>query len=140
MTRIARSVLARRVLVVEDDKDLAELLRNILGSWGCEVRVAVNGVEGLAAARAFLPEVVICHVGPFQLEGSAVVRALRADPALDGFYGIALTVLSRPEDRRLAREAGFDLCIDITKPAALVVLERALSAGTHAGMPPSPEA
>lgn len=97
----------RRVLVVDDNVDAAETLREVLLSWGHEVEVAYDGMEGLAKARAFRPDVVLCDIGLPTVNGYEVAQALQADPALAGAVRVAVTGYARPEDRRRALEAGF---------------------------------
>ena len=118
----------RRILVIEDHRDAAESLQLLLELSGHEVEVAFDGPTGLAAARHFHPEVVLCDVGlPNGMDGYAVARAFRADPDLRGCHLVALTGYGQAEDQRLALEAGFDR--HLTKPVDLVVLERVLGAG-----------
>ncbi|HET9599218.1 MAG TPA: MASE1 domain-containing protein [Anaeromyxobacteraceae bacterium] len=120
----ARSTAAaptpRRVLVIEDNVDGAEMLRESLELALHEVAVAHSGEEGLAKARVFRPEVVVCDVGLPGLDGYEVARRIRADPALSPAL-IAVTGYALPEDRARAREAGFDL--HLAKPFDLAVLE-----------------
>jgi CheY-like chemotaxis protein len=98
-----------RVLVVEDNRDSAESLRQLLYLSGYEVAVAYNGQEGLRAAKLMKPEVVLCDIGLPDTNGFVVAAALREDPHTCGVRLIAVTAYGRDEDRRRAREAGFDL-------------------------------
>jgi signal transduction histidine kinase len=98
-----------RVLVVEDNADAAETLREALELEGIEVTVAGDGEAGLSEAHRTRPDVVICDIGlPGGLDGYGVARAIRTDPALRDTPLIALTGYAGPEDRARAREAGFD--------------------------------
>ncbi len=107
-----------RVLVVEDNVDAAETLREALELEGMSVTVAGDGAEGLAAARRIRPDVVICDIGlPGDLDGYDVARAIRADPTLRGTPLVALTGYAGPDDRARAREAGFDR--HLGKPSAI---------------------
>jgi PAS domain S-box-containing protein len=114
----------RRILVIEDNEDGATTLKEVLELRGNEVRVALDGPGGVALARDFAPEVVICDIGLPGMDGYAVARALRADPETRGVFLVALTGYARPEDVRRAGEAGFDR--HLTKPIVLEALERAL--------------
>ncbi|HSD20744.1 MAG TPA: ATP-binding protein [Anaeromyxobacter sp.] len=97
------------VLVIEDNVDAAETLRDALELEGMEVTVALDGEAGLAAARRRPPDLVICDIGlPGELDGYGVARAIRADLALRHIPLLALTGYAGPEDRARAREAGFD--------------------------------
>jgi signal transduction histidine kinase len=72
-----------RVLVVEDNQDAAQSLREVLEMGGLSVQVAYDGASGLAAARAQRPTVVLCDIGlPGAMDGYEVARAIRADPTL----------------------------------------------------------
>jgi two-component system CheB/CheR fusion protein len=100
---------AAHVLVVEDNADAAETLREALELEGMDVTVAPDGEAGLAAARRTPPDLVICDIGlPGDLDGYGVARAIRADPALRHIPLVALTGYAGPEDRARARAAGFD--------------------------------
>jgi PAS domain S-box-containing protein len=71
----------RRVLVIEDNLDAADSLREVLEFGLHEVIVAYNGPEGLSKAREFRPEVVLCDIGLPGMDGFEVARAFRADEA-----------------------------------------------------------
>jgi PAS domain S-box-containing protein len=103
-----------RVLIVEDNRDAAESLRILLDLLGYEVRVAHTGPDGVSAARAWRPEVVLCDIGLPGLDGYGVAGALRRDPATSSVRLIAITGYGGDEDRRRSRAAGFDL--HLTKP------------------------
>ena len=66
-----------RVLVVEDDQDIAAALQRSLRMEGYEVRVAVDGVVALDEVRAFVPDLVILDLGLPRLDGTEVARRLR---------------------------------------------------------------
>ncbi len=115
------------VLVVEDNADAAETLREALELEGMEVTLAPDGEAGLAAARRRAPDLVICDIGlPGDLDGYGVARAMRADPGLRRVPLVALTGYVGPEDRARAREAGFDL--HLGKPTRLADLLGAIGA------------
>jgi PAS domain S-box-containing protein len=109
-----------RILVIEDNRDAADSLRLLLDLLGHEVKVAYTGPEGVRAASEWRPEVIISDIGLPGLDGYAVARAIRQNPALAGVKLIAVTGYGREEDRRQARESGFDYVL--TKPAEPVVL------------------
>ena len=112
-----------RVLVIEDMRDAAETLRDLLEIWGYRVEVAFTGPEGVEAARRFRPDVVLCDLGLPGMDGFSVARQLRRDPVTTSARLVALTGYGREEDRRRSEEAGFDA--HVTKPvdpAALRIL------------------
>ncbi|HEY6324357.1 MAG TPA: ATP-binding protein [Thermoanaerobaculia bacterium] len=119
---------ARRVLVVEDHLDTSETLRDLLELSGFEVRIAGSGADGVAAARQFHPDVVLCDLGLPGMNGYEVASTLRRDPATAAARLIALTGYGSEEDRRRSHEAGFD--VHLTKPVDPGLLRHLLSAGT----------
>jgi CheY-like chemotaxis protein len=115
----------QRVLIVEDNVDAAESLKILLEYSGHQVAVAHSGSAGIQQARTQKPEVVLCDVGlPGGMDGYAVAHAMREDPELRSTYLIAMTGYGQEEDRRRAKEAGFD--VHLTKPIELGTLERLL--------------
>src|SRR5512134_2315805 len=68
-----------RVLVVEDDAAIADVLRRALRQEGHEVRSAEDGVEALEVAESFVPDLVILDLGLPKLDGVEVCRRLRAE-------------------------------------------------------------
>jgi two-component system, chemotaxis family, CheB/CheR fusion protein len=124
--RSAKGRAALRVLLVDDNLDAVESLAELLELEGHEVKVAADGASGLAQARAFRPDVVVCDIGlPGELDGYAVARAIRADATLSRTYLVALTGYASADHQRRAREAGFDR--HLAKPPALDVLEKVLA-------------
>jgi CheY-like chemotaxis protein len=110
-----------RIVVIEDHVDTAELMRELLGQSGHEVRLAHNGHDGIAAARELRAEVVLCDVGLPDIDGYAVARALRADAATARARLVALTGYDSDDDAARARAAGFDA--HVAKPVDPMELE-----------------
>ena len=98
----------RHVVVIEDEQDLAELLKEMLESEGHEVSIATDGRAGLALVRATHPDVVLCDVGLPGFDGHEIARAVRSDPALASTRLLALSGWTRADDVARARAAGFD--------------------------------
>jgi PAS domain S-box-containing protein len=112
-----------RVLVIEDNRDAADSLQELLRDAGCSVRVAYDGPSGLSSARSWGPEVVVCDIGLPGMDGYEVARAIRSDPAVRSARLIALTGYGQEEDQRRAMEAGFDLYVrKPTEPQVLLNL------------------
>jgi two-component system CheB/CheR fusion protein len=126
-------VRRRRVLVIEDNADAAHTLKDVLELGGHEVRIAPDGPSGVAEARAFRPEVVLCDLGLPGMSGFEVARALRGGgTSTDEPLLIALSGYASAEDARRAMEAGFDR--HIAKPASTEELEKLVaSAPQHGG-------
>jgi two-component system CheB/CheR fusion protein len=99
---------ARRVLVVEDNADAREALTMLLEETGHDVRAAADGMEALSQAEQFIPDVVLLDIGLPGLDGYEVARQLRASPRSADALLVAITGYGQPEDRALARAAGFD--------------------------------
>ena len=111
----------RRVLVIEDNLDAADSLRDVLAFGEHEIEVAYNGPDGIAKARKFRPEVVLCDIGLPGMDGYEVARTFRADATLKGAFLVALTGYALPEDLERAQAAGF--ARHIAKPPSLEKLE-----------------
>jgi DNA-binding response OmpR family regulator len=76
MDTAARAV---RVLVVEDDEEIAQVLQRSLRLEGYEVKLAADGVQGLEEAHAFLPDLIVLDLGLPRLDGVDVAKRLRED-------------------------------------------------------------
>lgn len=119
--------LPRKILLIEDDQDVAEWLAQALSFSGHNVTITLGGEEGLAKAREIDPEVILCDIGlPGALDGYGVARALTRDAATARAYRVALTGYAQPSDQERAREAGFHA--HLSKPPDLDVLEQLLTA------------
>ena len=114
-----------RVLIVEDNLDAAEMLDMAVSILGHNTRVANDGVTALTLAGQFAPEVILLDVGLPVMNGYAVAQALRARPEHHRIHIAAVTGWGQDEDRRKAREAGFDS--HFTKPLAPAALEELLA-------------
>lgn len=94
-----------RVLVVEDDAEIADVLRRSLRQEGHDVRTAGDGVEALDVAREFLPDLVILDLGLPKLDGVEVCKALREDGDVSI---LMLTARSETSDRVVGLDSGAD--------------------------------
>jgi len=121
-----RPVLRYRVLVIEDNLDAADSLKELLELWGHEVKVAYDGPAGIALAREFRPELVLCDIGLPGMSGNAVARAFRADAALETAYLVALSGYALPDDIQRATESGFRR--HLAKPPSIQALEELFAA------------
>jgi CheY-like chemotaxis protein len=116
-----------RILVVEDNADAAETLREMLEMHGHEVAIAPDGEQGVARAASLKPDVVLCDIGLPGVDGFEVARQIRADPSSSPTL-IAISGYTRPEDQHEAFKAGFDH--HLGKPFAIAELEGLLAAVT----------
>ncbi|HSF03503.1 MAG TPA: response regulator transcription factor [Solirubrobacterales bacterium] len=102
---LATDTVTGRVLVVEDDAAIADVLRRALRQEGHEVRSAEDGVEALELAESFMPDLVILDLGLPKLDGVEVCRRLRAEsdaPIL------ILTARTDTDDRVEGLDSGAD--------------------------------
>jgi len=104
----------RRVLVIEDNVDAAESLRELLELSEHIVEVAFSGAEGLEKAKVFRPDIVLCDIGLPTMDGYQVAGAMRADPDLRQARLVALTGYASADDVARSLDAGFDA--HIAKP------------------------
>jgi CheY-like chemotaxis protein/two-component sensor histidine kinase len=103
----AASDVARRVLVVDDNRDAAEMLSVLLERAGHQVAIAGDASQALSAADAFRPQVAILDIGLPVMDGYALGRELRARLGTATPVLIALTGYGQEQDRRRSEEAGF---------------------------------
>jgi PAS domain S-box-containing protein len=134
-TRPGGAARRRRVLIVEDNVDAADSLREVLELGGHEVAVAWTGPDGIERARRMRPEIVLCDIGLPGMDGYAVARALRSDPLLRSIFLVALSGYALADDVQRAYAAGFDR--HLSKPPDLDALELALAAAPIAEAPPA---
>jgi CheY-like chemotaxis protein len=118
--------VARRVLVVDDNRDGADSMALLLQLHGHDVRVAYDGLEGVRAAVAQDPDVVLCDIGLPGLDGFGVAKALRRNPRTARARLIAITGYGSEQTKMLCQEAGFDR--HFTKPVDPSTLARLLAA------------
>jgi CheY-like chemotaxis protein len=121
----------RRVVLIEDNPMAARSLQMYLHSAGHEVEVAHTGPDGIAAARRFRPQIVLCDIGLPGFDGYAVARSLRREQELKDVYLVAISGYGRDRDQRRAGEAGFDL--HLSKPVDLEKIDAILADLPQAG-------
>jgi PAS domain S-box-containing protein len=114
----------RRILVADDNADVAESLSLLLGFLGHEVTTAGDGLEAFEAAAARRPDVALLDIGMPQLNGYEVAQRIRQQPWGQDMVLIAVTGWGQEEDKQRARAAGFDH--HLTKPVNLPDLEKLL--------------
>jgi signal transduction histidine kinase len=120
-----RAAVARRILVVDDNADSAESLTMLLQVSGHETHTAHDGLEAVAAAERFRPEVALLDIGLPRLNGYDAARRIREQPWGKDMVLVALTGWGQDEDRRKSKEAGFDL--HMVKPVDLEILMQRLA-------------
>jgi PAS domain S-box-containing protein len=97
-----------RILVVDDNRDAADSMADMLAAGGNAVECAYDGSEALRTARRFHPDVVLLDIGLPEVDGYEVARRLREEPPSSRLLLVAVTGYGTVEDRKRSREAGFD--------------------------------
>ena len=105
----------RKVMVVDDNVDGAEMMAEMLRLDGFEVRVAFDGAQGLKLAREWEPEVAFLDIQMPGMGGAELATALRTEPWAASLRLVALTGFGQPSDIEASMQAGFDA--HLTKPA-----------------------
>ena len=116
------------ILVVEDNIDNYELVRFILERAGYEVLLAMNGRDGVAAARLQKPDLVLLDLTMPEMDGWVAAQKLKTDETTKSIPLYALTAHTLPSERKRALEAGCDGYVSkpIHMAGFLEVIERAL--------------
>ena len=109
--------LRLRVLVIEDSLDTLNMLSLWLSTYGCEVLIAAEAMEGVRIATEQPLDLIISDIGMPDVDGYELMRVLRKTPGLEQVPAIALTGYAREEDRELALAAGYNA--HISKPASM---------------------
>ena len=117
-----------RILVVEDNMDNYELVRFVLERAGYDVFLAMNGRDGVAAARLQKPDLILMDLTMPEMDGWAAAEKLKADEITKSIPLYALSAHTLPSDRKRALEAGCDGYVSkpIHMAGFLDVVERAL--------------
>ena len=98
----------RRVLVVDDNRDGADMLQQLLEADGFTVNAVYNGLDALDAVRAQRPDIIVMDIGMPEMDGYETVRRIRALPGGKDILIIAVTGWGQDSAKLQAREAGFN--------------------------------
>jgi CheY-like chemotaxis protein len=118
-----------RILVIDDNHDAADMLVSIFELHGHAAQAAYGGVQGIAAAMAFAPEIIFLDIGMPEMDGYQVAAKLRLAPLRQRPFLIAFTAWDDAASKARATAAGFDL--HLTKTAPLDALLGAIQAGPN---------
>ena len=97
-----------RILLIEDNVDLARSMSKLLQLLGHETVTTHDGEAGIQAARTFRPELILLDIGLPGMDGYEVIRQLRQDATTSDMRVIAITGYGQAEDRVRALAAGFN--------------------------------
>ena len=126
----AGSTSKRRILVVDDNIDAAKTLSMMLSIMGNEICLAHDGVEAVAKAASFQPEIILLDLGLPHLSGIEACQQIRQQPGAERILIVALTGWGQEQDKLRTREAGFDEhLVKPIEPARLHELVGALPNG-----------
>jgi two-component system, cell cycle response regulator DivK len=123
--------VTKRILVVEDQEDLRDVLRTLLVGSGYEMLEAANGEDGVAKARSDRPDLILMDIQMPVLNGYEATQQIKADPELASTPIVAVSSFAMKGDEEKARAAGCDHYV--TKPYSPVQLLRIIRAflGEH---------
>jgi DNA-binding response OmpR family regulator len=107
-TGASEGTVSIRILIIDDNFDLADSMRRLLAHHGFHVAMATNGQTGLEVARAFQPKAVLLDIGLPDMDGYQVAEALRRDVGLEQVLLIAISAYDPEHGPLAARSARFD--------------------------------
>lgn len=113
-----------RIMVVDDNRDAADLITEFLVMCGHDARPAYGGAEALQTANSFTPDVVFLDLGMPDISGIQVAQMLRQEAQSENVKIIALTAWGDEATRAQTKANGFNF--HLTKPAALADILGAL--------------
>jgi signal transduction histidine kinase/CheY-like chemotaxis protein len=123
-----------RILAVDDNRDIAEGLAQVLSMWGHSVRTAPDGASALEIAGAFGPEVVLLDLGLPKIDGFEVARRLCANGPVPTLL-ISMSGFGQDQARRQSRQAGFHH--HLVKPIDMDDLRAMLAIGARGRLTPT---
>jgi len=121
----AKAIKSLKILIIDDNRDLAEIICELIGFLGYETESAHNGTDGIAKARELQPDVIICDIGLPDMSGYEVAKMIRKDDEFKDTFLIALSGYAQPEDIEKSKAAGFDR--HLAKPVSLETLQMFLN-------------
>jgi len=100
--------MSKRILVMEDEEDNRQIIRDVLAPTDYEITEAENGVEALAAVAKQRPDLILMGIHLPIMDGYTVTRRIKANPALRSIPIIAVTSHALDGEEQIARSAGCD--------------------------------
>jgi CheY-like chemotaxis protein len=123
--------MKKRVLIVDDNQDAAEMLAELLEVLGYESRIALEALSALEIAPEFDPDIMLIDIGLPEVNGYELAQKMRAIPQFVSARLMALTGYGREADRQNAMNAGFDE--HLVKPVDLERLKSILAGESTSG-------
>jgi CheY-like chemotaxis protein len=124
-TKSGEDLSGKRILIVDDSRDAAEMLASLLELMGNEVRVAYDGEQAVQIAEAYRPHLILLDLGMPRMDGFDACRSIRRSWGDDPPCIVALTGWGQETDRARTEQAGFDA--HLVKPVRLEDLERVIA-------------
>ena len=100
--------MSKRILVVEDQADDRQIIRDVLAGTDYEITEAEDGEQALAAVAKQRPDLILMEIQLPIMDGYAATRLIKTDPALRSIPIIAVTAYAPSEEQQKARAAGCD--------------------------------
>jgi two-component system CheB/CheR fusion protein len=119
------ALAGRRILVVDDNRDAADSLCQLLSARGADARAVYGGRAAIDALEHARPDAVVLDIGMPDLDGYEVAQRIRQDKRVEGIRIVALSGWGQRADRERSKACGFDH--HLTKPAEVDTLVRILA-------------
>lgn len=100
--------MAAKILLVEDNENNRNLLKDLLEYHGYEVAMAADGLQGVALARELLPDLILMDIQMPGLDGISACKTLKGESATGNLKIVALTSFAMQGDQEKFMAAGFD--------------------------------
>lgn len=113
-----------RILIVDDNRDACDSMKQLLRASGYDTRIAYDGLSGVNEAEKYRPDAVLLDLGMPKLNGYEACQRIRGEPWGQAMKLIALTGWGQIEDKQRTAQAGFDA--HLVKPVDITVLEQLL--------------
>jgi CheY-like chemotaxis protein len=118
-----------RILIVDNEAHIREVLTMLLNSWGHHVCVATNGLDALQFASEFRPHLIVSDIAMPGVDGWEMMIRLRRLPEFQDTFCAALTGLSHDDERRRSYDVGYD--VHLLKPLAPEELKTVIAKAAH---------
>lgn len=114
-----------KILVIDDNKDLADMLYSLIGIMGHRAFTAYDGLEGIKKAREIRPDIIFCDISMPEKDGYEVARIIKEDKELQKAYLIAMTGYAMESDIEQSLRSGFDK--HMAKPVDSAAIRKVLA-------------